>query len=345
MHRTMLSWPPPEEGNPYVGCLSGALRARGVAVFTHRYLAALSARPRGARWLHLHWPEWMVQHRDRLRYRLRERWLRALLDLSRTRGLRVAWTAHNLLGHDDPHRDLGLAARRALLARTEVVFGHFPSCEQDLRPLGFRGRFVLAPHPHVADAYGPAPEREAARRALGVGPGETLLVSFGAALGYKNLPALARALRALPDPHLRWHLRVRNSNPGEFAALQHSIANDPRVTLREGFVPREELVSLVTAADAVALPYRAFYTSGAAVLALTYGCAVLGPPEHHLGDLAARGHLVPLESPSSEGLGRALEVLRTRSEDAREAAQRYARSATWAQAAETVERHLFGGAR
>ncbi|MBI5518271.1 MAG: hypothetical protein HY909_31155 [Deltaproteobacteria bacterium] len=341
MRPTMLSWPPPDAGNPYVGRLCEGLRARGVGVRTHRYLAALCARPRGARWLHLHWPEWMIQHRERWRYRLRGRWVLGLLDLCRAQGVSLAWTAHNLVGHDDPHQDLGLAARRALLARTRVVFGHFPGCERDLRALGFRGRFALAPHPHFGEDYGPSPPREACREALGVAPDQTLLLSFGALHGYKNLPALARAFRRLPDPSLRWLVRGRAPDKREFVALQHAIDGDPRVTLREGFVPREELVSCVVAADAAVLPYQAFYTSGAAVLALSYGCTVVGPPRNHLGSLTGRGFFVPLEEPSAEGLAVAVETVRAMGDRAREEARGYARSVTWADAADTVRRALF----
>ncbi|MBK8692391.1 MAG: hypothetical protein IPN17_08835 [Deltaproteobacteria bacterium] len=207
--RRLLVWPRPDAANPYLARLVGSLRARGVEVLTAPRLAALCAFPRGARWLHLHWPEWMIHHPDRRLYRARTAWLLGLLDLARARGLSIAWTAHNRIGHDDPHPDLGLAARRALLRRCSVVFGHFPAALDALSSMGFSGRFVHQPHPHFDDDY-PDPfaldasARSAFRRSLGLSDDALLLVSPGSMEPYKQLPLLARALRSLDGHRFVW---------------------------------------------------------------------------------------------------------------------------------------------
>lgn len=346
--RAMLCWPQPDAANPYLLRLTGALADRGVSVRASSSLARLCVTPRGARWLHVHWPEWRTQHPRRVMYRARARGVLALLDAARARGTRLAWTAHNLLGHDDPHPDLGLEFRRALLARCDVAFGHFATAEDDLRALGFRGRFALTPHPHFADDYrdpfADASARDAWRAAHGVPDDALLLASPGSMEPYKNLPALAATLRSLDDRRWRWIAAGRCRRPDVRDALHRAVDGDPRVTLHEQFQPRDELAALVAASDAVVLSYRAFYTSGAAVLALTLGAAVIGPARHHLGSFGDAPFFVPLDALDTPSLGAALASLRARPRSLRASAWAHARATAWPDVARTVDETLFGGA-
>jgi beta-1,4-mannosyltransferase len=345
--RSLASWPWPDPANPYVLRLTEAVAARGVAVRHARLLAAHCARPGGASWLHVHWPEWMIASPSRLRYRARGRWVLGLLDVARAQGVSLAWTAHNLRGHDDPHPDLGEAARRALLARCAVVFGHFPEAEGDVRALGFRGRFAVTPHGHFDRdyplAFADAAAREAERRALGVGPGETLLVSAGAIEGYKNLPAVARALRDAGTEGVRWVVAGRAKDQAAHAALRGEIAGARWATLREGFLSTEAMARLVGAADAMLLGYRAFYTSGAAVLALTQGTPVAGPPLKHLALYAGEPFFAELPRVDAATMRGAVAAVRAMGSEARAAARARALRDTWEGAAATIDGTLFGG--
>lgn len=344
--RALLSWPWPDEANPYVLRLGEALAARGVTVRPARYLAAHAARPRGAPWLHVHWPEWMTRSPSRVRYRAGLAWQSALLDALRARGASIAWTAHNLRPHDDPHPDLGERARRALLARCDVVFGHFAAAEGDVRDLGFRGRFALTPHPHYDRDY-PAPfvtdnDRGAYRRALGVGDDEVLLVSAGAIEPYKNLPAMARALVEAAPARVRWIVAGRIGDASTFAQLRAACEGAPWITVRPGFVARDEMARLVASADASLLGYRAFYTSGAAVLSLTLATPVVGPPAHHLGQWAEAPFFAPLAAVDAPAVRSAVARVRAMGDAARRAARDAALANTWEGAARVIDTTLFG---
>jgi beta-1,4-mannosyltransferase len=344
--RRLLVWPRPDAANPYLARLVAALRARGVDVGTAPKLAALVAFPRGARWLHLHWPEWMIHHRDRRLYRARTAWLVGLLDLARARGVSIAYTAHNRLGHDDPHPDLGLAARRAVLARCAVAFGHFPAAHAVLTAMGFAGRFVHQPHPHFGDDH-PAPfatpaARAAYRRSLGVPADALLLVSPGSMEPYKQLPLLARALRSL-DRRLVW-IPVGQCRPAPLAALVAAIGDDARLRPRPGFADRASLSALVAAADATVLAHHDLFTSGSAVLSLTLGTPVIGPSEHHLASFAPRPFFLPWSPPDADALQIQLDRLYVLAPSVRAEARDAAYAYGWADAAATVDTALFGAA-
>lgn len=343
--RTLLSWPPPYTSNPYLTRLTSALVHRGINVRTHRSLTALCARPQGARWLHLHWPEWLVQHSVRPLYKSRIHLLTLLLDLARSQGLRLAWTAHNLIGHDDLHPDLAVHARRALLSRCDVAFGHFSSAEPDLRSLGLTRRFVLTPHPHFCDDH-PAPfsdlhSRNSFRETLGVGHQHLLLVSAGAIEPYKNLDTVARALRSLPDEKLRWIIAGR-ARPKALSLIERALSGDSRVTVRAFHHTPDELSRLVASADATLIAYKQFYTSGSAVLSLSLGTPVVGTARNHLAAWRSEPFFVALEDVSSSGFALALEALRGLGPQARCAARTFAQRTSWATIADTIDTTLFG---
>jgi glycosyltransferase involved in cell wall biosynthesis len=335
----VLLWPPPEEANPYVRKLADALTQRGVRVRPGKRLADLCARPGEAQWLHVHWPEWMLHDPVRPRYLARIAYLRGLLALARAQGVRIAWTAHNLLGHDDPHPDLGALGRRVLLACCDLVLGHFAEVEPELRAWGFAGRFVVAPHPPFGDEH-PAPfangpARRALRLAAGVGDGDLLLVTPGALAPYKNLPALADALRALPDPSLRWWVMGRGEG-ATLRAMREAASRDPRITLREGFQSRDDLARALSASDAMLLGHKDFTTSGAAVLGATLGTPVIAPARAQLASWTTEGFFAPLDLARPNGLADALAQVRGMDPSVRVHARAFARRATWAQMAATL---------
>src|SRR4051812_28208634 len=102
----VLPWPY-WTGNPYLPRFCAALEAGGVDVVRARIRPLGLLRMRRGDWVHFHWPGAPLISRDRARYARRvDRFVR-LLDGLRARGVRLAWTAHNLLPHDDPHPELG----------------------------------------------------------------------------------------------------------------------------------------------------------------------------------------------------------------------------------------------
>lgn len=332
----ILSWPRPYDANPYLGRLRDALEAREVRVRTDRYLAALALRPRRAQWAHLHWPEWMLRDRSQPRAWARALWFFALIDSLRARGVRVAWTAHNLIGHDEPHPALAERFRRMWLARCDLVHGHFEGAEQSVRDLGFRGRFVCAGHPHAGDDYAPSMGRAQARESLGLRPEQRALLCFGSIERYKGFDRVAQALSTIDDPRLRLIVSGRGSDAAQLRALRALAERDGRIEIREGFLSRTDTANLVLAADALVLGYRAFFTSGTAMLALTMGTPVLGPPVHHLGAMASERFFSAMATP--DALAEALAREGVFAPESRERARAWAAQFTYDGLARTLAR-------
>ncbi|MEZ4385585.1 MAG: hypothetical protein R3A79_29980 [Nannocystaceae bacterium] len=296
-------------GNPYLPRLMAALGRQGFAVRRRPWLRVGVAGLRRDQWVHFHWPGGPLLHRDRDRYAKRIARMRRTLAAMRAKGIRVAWTAHNLLPHDDPHPDLGRALREAVLAEVEHVFLHFPGAEAILaRELGYTGPTSLVPHPHYIDEHPAPPTQAAARAALGLPAGGLVALIFGLLRPYKGIGAVIRGFLATAGDDDRLVI-AGAPRPGVDAELALA-REDPRVVTHLRRIPGAEVPTYFAAADASMIAYREFFTSGAAVLSLSMGCPIVGPAHNHLADLGGEPHLFACDV-GPEGIAAALERLRS----------------------------------
>jgi beta-1,4-mannosyltransferase len=146
---------------------------------------------------------------------------------------------------------------------------------------------AVIPHGHYIDAYPNTVTRGDARRALclpstvddsslAIGHSFTLLF-LGLLRPYKGLEELLPAFRSLANPDAALLIAGR-PRPSDYAARLAALAgNDPRVRWHPHFVPDADVQLWMNAADAVALPYRQITTSGAAMLAWSFGKPVIAP--------------------------------------------------------------------
>jgi glycosyltransferase involved in cell wall biosynthesis len=275
-------------GNPYNALLADAVEAGGTVV-VHEWSAG---RALGQRWdvVHLHWPEAALNRPRALDALITLAGLFAVLDVARRRGARVVWTVHNLAAHEAAHPRLAVWFYAGLWRRLDgfialseaaraAVVAHFP--------VAAAIPCAVIPHGHYRPVLPPRPSRAAARRRLGLADADRVVLFAGTVRPYKNVDALVRAVRALPDPDLRLLVAGVPNEPLP-SLLRDLAADDPRIRFDFRFVPSEELAELYAAADLVALPFAEVLNSGSALMALSHDRPVLVPRLGSLIDLAER---------------------------------------------------------
>ena len=343
LHRrtpVVMPWPL-WTGNPYLPRLMEALLRQGLTVRRRPWLRLGVAELRRDHWIHLHWPGGPIHHPSRARYQRRIDRMRRTLDKTRAKGIRLVWTAHNLLPHDDPHPDLGHELRLAVLAQVEHVFLHFPGAKAILeRELGYRGPTSVVPHPHYIDEHPTPPSQADARAKLGLPQDGLVALIFGLLRPYKGIGQVIRGFleSAGADDRL---LIAGAPRQGVGAELELARA-DPRIITRLQRIPGGEVPTYFAAADASMIAYREFFTSGAAVLSLSMGCPLVGPAHNHLADLGGEPNLFACEL-GPEGIAAGIERLRGRREEIDRATIReQARSAfgDWDDAAASIAQVL-----
>ena len=83
------------------------------------------------------------------------------------------------------------------------------------------------------------------------------------------------------------------------------------VLIRPGFVDYRDLQIFLNAADTVVLPYREILTSGAAMLAMSFGKPVIAPRLGALNDLVKEGCGILFDNDDPNGLSDALRAARS----------------------------------
>ena len=138
-------------------------------------------------------------------------------------------------------------------------------------------RIAVIPHGHYIDAYPNTVARADARRTLQLPAPSTVYLFLGLIRPYKGLEELLPAFGSLPDPDARLLVAGR-PRPADYAArLAAQAAGDGRLYWHPRFVPSDQVQLWMNAADVVALPYRQITTSGAAMLAWSFGKPVIAP--------------------------------------------------------------------
>lgn len=274
---------PREDGNPYQRLLYEQMRRLGTHV---SYLGRLTPshtlnllllpletavrRACGARLVHLHWVfGFALPGSGRFPRRFAQLWFGLWLRTARLLGVHIVWTAHNVLPHAPVFAD-DVAARRALVAASDLVIAHSEAALAGLAALGARPRrSAVIPHGPLAQVPPSVP-------APGSGSGPRRILFFGKILEYKGTEDLLAAWPA--DTAADLTVAGQCDDPALKARLRAlARAGGQHVTLRLERIPEQDVGRLLTSADAVVLPYRRATTCGCAMLALAYGRPLIVP--------------------------------------------------------------------
>jgi beta-1,4-mannosyltransferase len=263
----------------YIGLLRDALRGEGIEVVTDLGLKDCLRDDAGLDVVHLHWLEYIATldatpRSGLVRSAVRcGRFLRDLVRLRR-RGISVVWTAHNLRPHEPRQPVLERLLSVGTMLLSHAVITHSRYARQRLsRVYRATGKISVIPHGNYLNAfpdYGTAdPDRSSGA------PFEFLC--FGQIRPYKQLPELVRAFRALPHHNVRLVIAGKPIVEAELQRIRQAAGGDQRVVVDARHIPDDEVSAFHRRAHAAIFAYRDVFSSGALVLALSYGLPVVAP--------------------------------------------------------------------
>jgi beta-1,4-mannosyltransferase len=303
--------PPRLLTNPYLDLLYAPMRESDIDVRRARPRQAVPAllAGRGNRVLHLHFFDELTQRRGALETEARSLALVTLLAALRVRGVRLVWTAHNLVPHELHHPRWAFLTYRYVARSADAVIAHGEAALALVRErYGPLRRAEAIPLGSFAGVYGPPANRATSRASLGLSPAGRVTLSIGALRPYKGLEELIERFAELPADQ-RGTLLVAGApkDRAYAAALERQAARVPGALVSPRHVPDEQLPAFLAAADLVALPYRRLLTSAALLLALSYARPVIAPDVGPARELVREGREGFLFAPGDpEALGAAL---------------------------------------
>lgn len=263
---------------------------------------------------HFHWPSFQYAMPRRVAAIIGFiRWATILLAM-RLCGVKIVWSAHNLLPHDrSVWPVLDVWARKLLISISSRIFVHGENARQKLveRFPDAQRKICIIPHGNFVGYYPGAESKDALREQLQIAPTSFAYLFIGLCKPYKNVEELIRQFaRVEGDVVLVIAGRFQNRNYEE--RILSAGAGDPRIRFYIGYIPDDQMHRYLTSCDAVVAPYRETLTSGTAMLAMSFGRPIISVAIGHLLDVVtpAVGELYDPADPA--GLLTALEAVRRR---------------------------------
>jgi glycosyltransferase involved in cell wall biosynthesis len=343
---------PKEINNPYQSLLYNEMKSLGARLTYAGQLTSsqtlnqlllpietVTRRITGTRVIHLHWTYcFAIYGSSRYPFlrKISQHYFYGWLWVVRISGMRLVWTAHNVLPNAQVFAD-DLAARQRLVAATDLVISHSQATLSELAKLGIVPRnSAVIPH----GPYEVAQEHEHPRAPAST-PGPRKFLFFGRVDPYKGVDTLLKAFTELP-PELDAQLAVfgecRDSSlKASLRELAHRSSRP--IELRFERIADGEVSQVLESADAIVTPYRRSTTSGSALLALSHGRPLVIPDLPGLADLP--GDAVIRYDRTIQGLTNALADLIRADSDAyakmSAAGYSYCASISW----ESIARQTF----
>lgn len=235
------------------------------------------------------------------------------------RGVPVVWTVHNVVSHESPCPRVERWFKHVFV-RFGFCSGIFVHCravaerlvdEYNL-PGDVGQRVSVIPHGHYVDNYADEITKAEARTELGLGPDETVFLYFGQIRPHKAVPRLIETFKSVEDAEYRLLIVGRPMDESLERTVREKGADDARIRPVLEFVPDEEIQRYMNAADAVVLPYNDITTSGSAILAMSFGKAIIIPRDGCVPELLDEDGALMYPPGDEEGLRDALVEARTR---------------------------------
>lgn len=239
-----------------------------------------------------------------------------LLRLQRS-GVAVVWTVHDIAHHEALYPSIDRFFSTLLYRRADAVILHSQGArdmvERTWRVRREHGVFIVH-HGHFIDCYPPRADKSDSRAALGLPRDGLLFLFLGNIRPYKGVVPLVRAFKRIAGEDMHLVIAGETLFDELRSDIEREIDGHPRIKFFPRFVSDADVRSYMGAADVVVFPYTKALTSGALILAMSFGRACIAPQMGALGDTLddAGGVLYDPENP--EALSQALlEAVRRRS--------------------------------
>jgi glycosyltransferase involved in cell wall biosynthesis len=287
-------------------------------------------------YLHLHWPSFLYKDTSVIASLTKFVRFIVLLLLVRVCGIRLLWTAHNLYPHDrNQIAVLDWLGRKILVSLSYRIFAHGESAALAVTREfpGVRGKLVVLPHGNWVGFYADECNRVTARARLGIPTDQFVFLFIGLCKEYKNLVYLVKCFQNSRFGEAALWIVGHFQEAEYFARVKAQIEHQPqRIRVENRFVPDDELQYYLTACNVVVLPYVDVLTSGAAMLAISFGRPVIAPRRGYLQDAIDPESGVLYNPSDAEDLPRAMHRIQDlRFDDA--VIRQHARKFEWRDAA------------
>ena len=235
--------------------------------------------------LHIHFPEafyeWGNEKSRSDALKAAHKFMHRLEEIHNA-GVKIIWTAHNLKSHRSLYPDLDMKIYGAVVEHSDAIILHCNRAKSliENRYPASQGKIMrVIPHGNYIGSYPNSISRQEARNILGLSNNDFLFLHFGQLQPYKRVDLLIKAFNMVCSERKNVKFLIVGEVPSRFTKCWlkfHSLLNR-RIVVYPEYVPDDKVQVYLNAADVAVFAYSDILTSGAAILAMSFGLPVIAP--------------------------------------------------------------------
>ncbi|NJD51869.1 MAG: glycosyltransferase [Candidatus Methanoperedens sp.] len=197
-----------------------------------------------------------------------------LLKLS---GISVIWTVHNIINHEGKFKNVELFFNKILARLCNNVIVHCSFAKKEvMKVYGINGsNITVIPHGNYIGSYENVISYSQARERLKLNMKDIVFLNFGQIRPYKGINELITSFETLNNPNVRLLIVGKPLNNKVAQDILDRCQNNTHIKTFFGFIPDNEVQVYMNAADIVILPYKDILTSGAVIIAMSFGRPII----------------------------------------------------------------------
>lgn len=195
-------------------------------------------------------------------------------------GVRLVWTIHDISHHEVRHPRVELAISRWIFHRADALIVHSNAARRAVERqwrVKCDDRLAVIPHGNYIGSYPNHGDRSMARAKLGVQPDKLVILFLGMIRPYKGVLELIEVFKGQSSADVELVIAGQPLSEELSDEIRSAIGSHGGIHYFPGYMEDEEMQDYFNAADVVVFPYTKALTSGALILAMSFGRACIAP--------------------------------------------------------------------
>lgn len=270
--------PDARNNNSYQTNLLNSLSKEGVSTYFDGGSVIGSVMKHWPDVLHIHWPYPFLMANSRFATVIKSACFICGLSILKIFGMKIVWTVHNISDHEGKFKSMELLFSKILARLCDKLIVHCPSAKTEVEKIyGMHSSIVIIPHGNYIGQYKNTITDLQARHELKLDAEDIIFLYFGQIRPYKGVLELIDTFKKLKCKEAKLLIVGKPLNDEIATEVYNRCKDDWRITNILEFIPDDDIQTYMNVADIVVLPYKNLLTSGAAMLAMSFGKPIIAP--------------------------------------------------------------------
>jgi beta-1,4-mannosyltransferase len=203
-------------------------------------------------------------------------------------GIKIVWTVHDLKNHENHQLKSDKFFSKIFYKLSDQVIVHTNIGKKQFAKafsVSDTNKISVIPHGNFIPCYKNQISRSEARHSLGISEEKFVVLFLGLIRPYKGVPKLIDTFKKIATDSDQLIIAGRIVTVRLLAEINKSIGDCTNIVFSPGHVPDDQIQVYMNSCDVVVLPYLDIFTSGAAVLAMSFGKPCVAPRKGCMEDM------------------------------------------------------------